>query len=170
MTLPYRIERLDAHDRSGFDCGVPALNAYLKKQAGQEVRRRVTACYLLIEQSTSAIAGYYTLSAGSVLLSDLPEPTAKKLPRYPTVPVVRIGRLAVDQRYRGQKLGSILLYDAIKRTAAGEIGAYAAVVDAKDDAAAAFYERYGFTAFASAPRVLYLAISEGIKRIACHRN
>ena len=114
MTLPYRVERLDAHDRSGFDCGVPALNAYLKTQAGQEVRRRVTACFLLVEQASEAIAGYYTLSAGSVLLSDLPEATAQKLPRYPTVPIVRIGRLTIDFRYQGKKLGGVLLYDAIK--------------------------------------------------------
>jgi ribosomal protein S18 acetylase RimI-like enzyme len=166
VTLPFRIERLAAHDRSGFDCGVPALNTYLQRQAGQDVRRRITACYLLIERSTDAIAGYYTLSAGSVLLADLPEPTAKKLPRYPTVPIVRIGRLAVDQRFRGQKLGAALLFDAIKRIAVSEIGAYAVVVDAKDDAAVSFYERHGFTAFASAPRVLYLSISEGVRRMA----
>jgi GNAT superfamily N-acetyltransferase len=166
VTLPYRIERLDAHDRSGFDCGVPALNAYLKTQAGQEVRRRVTACFLLVEQASEAIAGYYTLAAGSVLLSDLPEATAKKLPRYPTVPIVRIGRLAIDFRYQGKKLGGVLLYDAIKRAAHSDIGAFAIVVDAKDDDAVAFYEHHGFIAFASAPRVLFLSIAGGIQRFA----
>lgn len=165
MSLPYAIEPLASQDRTGFDCGVDELNAYLEKQAGQEVRRRVTACYLLIEQASKAIAGYYTLSAGSVLLSDLPEATAKKLPRYPTVPVVRIGRLAVDRRFQGQKLGSVLLYDAVKRSAAGQIGVFAVVVDAKDDTAVAFYERHGFTAFASAPRVLFLPVTEGLKQL-----
>jgi GNAT superfamily N-acetyltransferase len=166
VTLFYRIERLDAHDRSGFDCGVPALNIYLQKQAGQEVRRRVTACYLLIEQATSEIAGYYTLSAGSVLLSDLPEASANQLPRYPSVPVIRIGRLAVDRRYQGHSLGSVLIYDALKRAATGEIGVYAIVVDAKDDVAVAFYERHGFVAFESAPRMLYLSISDGLKKLS----
>ena len=112
MSTPFRIEPLDGQDRSQFDCGVAALNLYLQRQAGQDVRRRITACYLLIEQSSRAVAGYYTLSAGSVLLADIPEPIAKKLPRYPTVPVVRIGRLAIDRAYQGQKLGSVLVADA----------------------------------------------------------
>lgn len=90
----YRIERLGKQDRSRFDCGVPELDQYLQKQAGQDERRRVAACYLLLEQLTGEIVGYYTLSAGSILLADLPEKLSKKLPRYPTVPVVRIGRFS----------------------------------------------------------------------------
>jgi len=166
VTFPYRIERLGAQDRADFDCGVAVLNTYLQRQASQDERRRVTACFLLIEAASSAIAGYYTLSAGSVLLEDLPEATSKKLPRYPTVPIVRIGRLAIDSRFQGQKLGGVLLYDAIQRAASSDIAAFAVVVDAKDDAAVAFYQHHGFTPFANLRRVLYLSIADGLNRFA----
>lgn len=161
---PYRIESLGEHDRSHFDCGTPELNTYLKRQAKQDVRRRIAACYVLVETVSGDISGYYTLSAGSVLLAELPAATAKKLPRYPSVPVVRIGRLAVDQRYQGQSLGGVLLVDAIQRTAESEIGAFALVVDAKDDRAVAFYQHFGFTVFESAPRMLFLPSSEGLRK------
>jgi len=166
VSFPYRIERLGKQDRSQFACGIPALNDYLQKQAGQDQRRRVAACYLLVEQATEAIAGYYTLSAGSVLLADLPDATARKLPRYPTVPVVRIGRLAVDQSFRRQSLGGVLLSDGIIRTATSDIGAFAVLVDAKDQDATAFYTHHGFTPFASEPQVLFLPLSDAIKRLS----
>jgi len=165
VSFEYRIERLGKQDRSTFDCGNPALSSYLKRQAGQDERRRVAACYLLIEQTSGEIAGYYTLSAGSVLLTDLPKSTTKKLPRYPSVPVARIGRLAVDVHFQGKKLGGVLLFDAIKRAAASEMGVHAIVVDATDDQAVAFYEHHGFTAFESAPQTLYLAISTALARL-----
>jgi hypothetical protein len=75
----------------------------------QDVRRRATACYVAADAATSRIAGYYTLAAGGVLLSDLPDALTKRLPRYPSVPVARLGRLAVDAAYRGRKLGAALL-------------------------------------------------------------
>ncbi|TWT77300.1 Acetyltransferase (GNAT) family protein [Posidoniimonas polymericola] len=165
MTKPFRIERLAKQDRSGFDCGIPPLNDYLHKQAGQDERRRFAACYLLVDAATSEVAGYYTLAAGSVLLGDLPQATAKKLPRYPSVPVVRIGRLAVDQRYQGKKLGGVLLVDAIQRAASTDVGVYAVIVDAKDEAAATFYEHHGFTRFESAPRVLFLPVASGLANL-----
>lgn len=170
MSAPYRIERLvlqgrSKQDRSRFDCGASELNEYLQKRAGQDERRRIAACYLMIEQITESIAGYYTLSASSILLADLPKKIIKKLPRYPTVPVVRVGRLAVAHSFQGQGLGGVLLWDAIHRTATSDIAAVAVVVDAKDDLAVAFYQHYGFTPFESAPQVLFLPISEPIKRL-----
>ena len=137
----------------------------MQKRAGQDERRRVAACYLLIEQATEAIAGYYTLSAGSVLLTDLPDATAKQLPRYPTVPVVRVGRLAIDRNFHGQGLGGALLADGIHRAATSDIGAFAILVDAKDDAAVAFYKHHGFIAYESQPQVLFLPISAAIKQM-----
>jgi predicted GNAT family N-acyltransferase len=87
---------------------------------------------------------YYTLAAGGVPLAEMPAQLAKRLPRYASVPVVRMGRLAVDQHYRGKKLGAALLWDAVLRASRSEIAAFALVVDAKDDTAAAFYQYHGF--------------------------
>ncbi|TWU00468.1 Acetyltransferase (GNAT) family protein [Botrimarina colliarenosi] len=165
MSGRFRLESLSGQDRSGFACGVAALDDYLHKRASQDQRRRVAACYLLVESETSRPAGYYTLSAASVLLSDLPEATAKKLPRYPSVPVVRVGRLAVDARYHGQKLGSVLVFDAVKRAAQSGVGAFAVVVDAKDQNAAAFYGHHGFTPLDSAGLTLFLPIGEGLQQM-----
>lgn len=164
MTHKFRVELMGNHDRSQFDCGVDALNNYLQKQARQDIRRRVTACYLLVEIETDNIAGFYTLAAGSVLLDDLPEMRRKKLPRYPTVPVVRMGRLAIDKKFQGRKLGGVILFDAVQRIAISEIGAHAIIVDAKDEVAAAFYRHHGFEAFASNPLLLFLTIGDGLKR------
>jgi ribosomal protein S18 acetylase RimI-like enzyme len=165
VTRPFRVEALGRHDRQSFDCGVEPLNRYLHQQVGQDIRRRVTACFILIDNETERIAGYYTLAAGSVLLEELPEATARKLPRYPRVPVVRIGRLAVDHRYQGRKLGGVLLFDALKRSMDAEIAAFAAVVDAKDDRAVAFYEHHGFLSFAGNEKMLFLPFSEAHKRL-----
>lgn len=165
MTAPFRVERLAKQDRKVFDCGVEELNRYLTQQASQDERRNVSACYLLIEQASDKVAGFYTLSAGSVLLADLPSDKAKKLPRYPSVPVARIGRLAVDSSFQGQNLGGVLLVDAIAKAANTELGIYAVVVDAKDDAAVRFYEHHGFTPFESASRILFLTISDALKRL-----
>jgi GNAT superfamily N-acetyltransferase len=140
------------HDRSGFSCGVDALDTYFQRQASQDARRRVSACYVAREESTDKIAGYYTLAAGGVLLSDLSEVLAKKLPRYPSVPVAWVGRLAIDKAFQGQKLGAALLADAALRAARSEVAVYALVVDAKDEAAEAFYRHHGFVAFGSKPR------------------
>ena len=160
MTEPFHIEPLDpSHDRASFSSGVEALDRYLQKQATQDIRRRVTACYVAIDLTAIKIAGYYTLAAGGVPLTDLPEPLAKRLPRYPSVPVVRMGRLAVDQANRGRKLGGALLWDAGTRALRSEIAAFAMVVDAKDEQAEAFYRHHGFVAFGSQARQLVLPLA-----------
>jgi ribosomal protein S18 acetylase RimI-like enzyme len=105
------------------------------------------------------VVGYYTLAAASVLLADLPDATAKKLPRYPSVPAIRMGRLAVDQGFKGRGLGGALLADALERAARSEIAAFAFVVDAKDDTAAAFYEHHGFIALPDTPSTLFLPLA-----------
>jgi ribosomal protein S18 acetylase RimI-like enzyme len=97
-----------------------------------------------VDDASGRVAAYYTLAAGSVLLSGLPEDLARRLPRYPSVPIVRLGRLAVDRSFQGCKLGGSLLADAAVRALRSEIGVFALVVDAKDDAAAAFYRHHGF--------------------------
>jgi GNAT superfamily N-acetyltransferase len=105
------------------------------------------------------IAGYYTLASASVLLADLPVSTTKKLPRYPTVPTVRMGRLAVDQSFKGQGLGGALLADALNRAADSEIAAFALMVDAKDEVAVAFYLHHGFIALPDSPLKLFLPLA-----------
>ena len=110
--------------------------------------------------SGGSVAGYYTLSATSIALADLPERLSKKLPHYPVVPATLMGRLAVDQKYRGRGLGELLVFDAFSRTLRSEIASYAFVVDAKDEAAITFYERYRFIRLGSAGRRLFLPIAE----------
>lgn len=161
---PLVIERLAAHHaRTGFRSGVEPLDRYLHTQASQDVRRRVSACFVAVDQ-TGFVAGYYTLATSAVLLSDLSDEHAKRLPRYPTVPVARLGRLAVDVRWRGRGLGGALLWDAIERAARAEIAAYALLVDAKDDAAAAFYRRHGFLTLGSGMYTLFLPLASAVPR------
>ncbi len=156
---PLRLALLDAtHDRTAFSCGSAQLDRYLQEQVTQDVRRRVATCFVALTDERR-IAGYYTLASASVPLSDLPTETARKLPRYPTVPTVRLGRLAVDQNFEGQGLGGALLADAIDRAARAEIAAYAVIVNAKDEAAAAFYCHHGFIALPDSPLTLFLPLS-----------
>jgi ribosomal protein S18 acetylase RimI-like enzyme len=159
---PFRIERLNKQDRNRFDCGTAVLNDYLKKQARQEQRRKFCTCYLALDNASDAIVGFYTLSSSSIALASLLDSLRKKLPRYNDVPVARLGHLAVDQTCQGQGLGFALVYDAIKRIATSGVGTYAIVVDAKDAAAVAFYERVGFGLFADKQNILYLPMTSAI--------
>jgi len=98
-----------------------------------------------VSVETNAVAGYYTLSATSIALDALAPDTVKRLPRYPVVPAVLLGRLAVDREHQGQGLGGVLLANALLRSARAELGVFAMLVDAKDEAAQRFYEHHGFT-------------------------
>ena len=161
MTAPFRIEVLGpAHDRAAFSWGVEALDRYFRVQVTQDMRRRATACYVAVHEADAEVASFYTLSAGSVLLGDLPPELARRLPRYPSVPVAWLGRLAVDQRYRGRTLGGALLWDALTRASRSEIAVYALVVDAKDEAAGAFYRHHGFVAFGGRARQFLLPLTK----------
>ena len=152
---PYLIEALsDAHDRAAFNSGVATLDRYFASQATQDVRRRIAACFVAVERDTKTVVGYYTLATSSLPLTDIDAATAKKLPRYPLFPAVRIGRLAVSSSQRGNGIGAGLLIDAIARSFRADLMAFAVVVDAKDDAAAAFYKHHGFISFASVPMSL----------------
>lgn len=164
MTAPFRLEALGpGHDRSAFSCGVEALDRYLVSQASQDMRRRVSVCYVAIEVSSGRVAGFYTLAAGAVPLNELPPALSQRLPRYPSVPVARIGRLAIDQGFQGQKLGGALLADAALRAARSEVAVFALIVDAKDDAAVAFYRHHGFQAFGGNHRQLVVPLQRFIQ-------
>jgi len=159
IETPLQLAQLAAgHDRAAFDCGSQALNRYLREQVGQDVRHRVAACFVALA-GDKRIAGYYTLASASLWLADLPASIGKKLPRYPSVPAVRMGRLAVDRAVKGQGLGGALLADALARAARAEIAAHALMVDAKDDAAASFYRHHGFIALPNSPLTLFLPLA-----------
>ena len=156
---PFLLAPLDAtHDKAGFNSASEPLNRYLREHANQDIRRRVAACFVALAEG-KRIAGYYTLASASLLLTDLPASTGKKLPRYPTVPAVRMGRLAVDQAFKGQGLGGALLADALDRATRSEIAAFALMVDAKDETAADFYRHHGFIALPDSPLTLFLPLA-----------
>lgn len=156
---PFRLAALAAeHDRSTFDCGCESLDSYFRQQVTQDVRRRLTSCFVAVT-SAQRVAGYYTVAAAGVPLVDLPASIAQKLPRYPSVPAVRMGRLAVDRQFKGQGLGGALLADALTLATRAQIAAYALVVDAKDESAAGFYRHHGFIALPNAPLTLFLPLA-----------
>ena len=146
------------HDRAAFSSGVGPLDRYLHQQASQDLARHAAAVFVLTEPPAPAVLGYYTLSATSVRLAELPQAMVRKLPRYPQVPATLLGRLAVDESARGRRHGELLLMDALRKSlsASRTVASVALVVDAKDEAARRFYERYEFTLFSESPRRLFL--------------
>lgn len=153
---PYLVVPLaDEHQRTTFLSDSDLLNRYFHQQVTQDVRRRMAACFVALD-SDHRVAGYYTLSAASVLLAELPDATARKLPRYPSVPAIRMGRLAIDQTSKGQGLGGALLADALARA---EIAAFAFIVDAKDETAGSFYAHHGFIALPDRALTLFLPLA-----------
>jgi len=148
------------HDRSGFRCGVPELDDYLRRFAAQQVARGVSAIYVLIDsEQPSQILGFYTLSAAQVDVMQITEVERRKLPRYP-VPCFRMGRLACSAEHRGQGLGKLLIGCAVSRCirASKQVAAFALLVDAKGESAKAFYQHYGFTPCADSPLTLHLPL------------
>jgi GNAT superfamily N-acetyltransferase len=150
------------HDRTGFQCGVEALDRYLKRQARQDIKRRISRVFVATKSDNpKPVIGYYTLSTLSIELNRLPEKLARKLPKHP-VPAALIGRMAVGNAAQGQGVGKMLLADAIKRTlaASDQIAIYAMVVDAINDNAKGFYEQFGFTHLSDySPRLFLPLIS-----------
>ena len=168
MPGSYRIEALGRqHHRDDFQCGIDALDRYLKQQARQESDKHVAAPFVLVNPDSPAVLGYYTLSASSIRVGDIDLELASKLPRYPQLPVTMISRLAVDTRLKGQSRGSFLLIDALRRCFehAVNVAAVAVVVDAKDDDAAAFYRHFRFLALQTNPRRLYLPMKTVAKLV-----
>ncbi|MFL5343141.1 MAG: GNAT family N-acetyltransferase [Gemmataceae bacterium] len=155
------IEQLDrTHDRAAFGCGQPSLDTFIHSLAGQYAKRRVGHTYVAIRPGHKRVAGYYTLTAGAVTFEAIPAKAREKLPRHP-VPVILLGRLAVDQTIQGQGLGALLLRSALDRCldVSGQLGVYAVEVHAIDDRAQAFYEKYGFVTLLDHPLHLYLPIA-----------
>ena len=158
---PYRIDPLSKnHERAAFSCGSATLDRYLQQQARQDAEKSVAAPFVLTAPPALRVLGYYTLSASLVNASELPDALAKRLPRYPQLPVTLLGRLAVDKTMTGKGMGQFLLMNALHRCSevAANIAAMAVVVDAKDEEAEAFYRHFGFVPLQQGPRRLYLSM------------
>lgn len=165
MTGGFRIEALaPTSARADFSCGVASLDRYLREQATQDIKRRVANCFVALADD-GAIAGYYTLAATSLPLTDLPAEDARRLPRYPLLPAALIGRLAIDRRFQGRRLGGALVMDAAARAGRSDPAVYALLVEAKDEAAAGFYEHLQFRRFASRPMTLFLPLATALQAL-----
>jgi len=150
------------HDRSAFDCGSDALNRYLKHQARQDADRYVAAPFVLVESDTITVRGFYTLSSSLIPLRELPAKLAKKLPRYNSLPVTLLGRLARDKTIPDKGLGEFLLLNALHRSLvqAQQIASSAVVVDAKDQNAERFYLHFNFQPLQLTPLRLFLPMGQ----------
>jgi ribosomal protein S18 acetylase RimI-like enzyme len=151
------------HDRATFTSGQPDIDDWFRRRASQDERRNIARVFVALDHERSVI-GFYSLSSYTLALHDLPADLARRLPRYDAIPAARIGRLARDQRVRGQGVGELLLADAVRRIlgAARSVAVFAIVVDAKDDAAVSFYRRFGFQSFPLQPRRLFLPTSTAL--------
>ena len=163
--MAFVVEELEPkrHNRADFDCGVEPLNLYLKTLAVQHRMKGIATTVVLVDSNQpTAILGYYSLSAAALAFERLTDTDRKGLPRYP-IPAVRIGRLAGSLSNRGMGFGELLLQNAIKRIlqARDTLGVYSVVVEAKDDAAEAFYRKYGFRLCDVETRQLYLPLGAG---------
>jgi predicted GNAT family N-acyltransferase len=160
--VKYTIELLHkSHNRKNFDCGEESLNTFLAKFARQNSERGLGRTYVAVLPDDSTIYGYYTISNGSVRFDAVPD----KMPRYP-IPVVLLGRLAVDIKAKGEGLGEYLLLAALKQAldSAETVGIYAVEVYALNEQAKKFYQKYGFLEFLDDPLHLHLPI-ETIKEL-----
>lgn len=146
--MSYLTEPLNStHKKRDFNCGKKLLDDYLHTQAKQDIKRRLSACFILSGDGYS-VRGYYTLSSTSINRELLPEPIIKRLPpSYRNLPATLLGRLAVDSNHKGQRLGELLLLDALKRSyevSLSSVGSMAIIVDPLDEEAVRFYKKYGF--------------------------
>jgi predicted GNAT family N-acyltransferase len=152
------------HNRAAFSCGNDQLDRYLHSVANQDKKKNIAIPYVIFDAlakptrgNRQTIIGYYTLSMSGINLEELPEQIAKKLPKYPIVGVTLIGRLAVSSGCKGSGWGKLLIMDALRRSLAASKGtaSFAVVVDAIDDAAVRFYQRFDFQPFPDSSTKLF---------------
>jgi ribosomal protein S18 acetylase RimI-like enzyme len=167
MSLSIDILNSKKHDRSSFACGITSLDEYIKTRASQELRKRVSTPFVLTDSPSQQVLGYYCLSSYSVEAIEIEGNIAQKLPRYPLLPAILLGRLAVDNEHRGKGYGDLLISDALKRAllASSQVSSVAVVVDATNQDAVNFYLKYGFTEFQTDPIKLYILLDEIEKSI-----
>jgi predicted GNAT family N-acyltransferase len=158
----FSIELLASHhNRAAFSCGNEQLDRYLHSVANQDKKKNIAIPYVIFDRDRQRIIGYYTLSMSGIDLAQLPEQIAKKLPKYPIVGVTLIGRLAVSNEYKGYGWGKLLIMDALHRSLAASkaTASFAVVVDAVDDEAVRFYQRFDFQPFPDSPTKLFRTIT-----------
>ena len=157
--MAWAVEKLGTqHDREGFDCGHELLDNFLKRFATQYRKKNLGQTYVAVLPD-KRVAGYYTISTSRVDFENVPEDVRRKYPQIP-IPVVLLGRLAVDKAFQGQGVGKTLLVKALRQAAelSDAVGIAAVEVHAIDDAARRFYLKYGFTPLADDQHHLYLPI------------
>ena len=165
-SAPFRFETLgDEHDRIAFRCGEEALDRIFHTQVTQDVRRRITNCFVMVEAAAGRIAAYYTLSAASIPLTDLPPDETKRLPRYPTCPRSASAAWRWTNATKREASPELMLMNAVHRTMHDAAAAFTLIVDAKNDRAVAFYQRYGFRSLAGKPRTLFLPLATAQKTL-----
>ncbi len=152
-------------DRVAFRSGIDALDRYFRELAPQDVKRRISGCFVALDDDES-VAGFYTLAATIVPFDSLPAELTKRLPRYPLLPAMLLGRLAIASSHQGKGLGRAVIADALLRTDGFGIAAYALIVDAKDERAVAFYERTGFARIPGDQRRMFLPVATALKALA----
>ncbi len=161
------IEPLGKHDRTEFSCGVAALDDWFHARAGQDEKRNVARVFVAVDDQ-GRIVGFYSLSSFTLAITDLPREYAKRLPRYDLIPSALIGRLARDERVRGEGVGDLLLADAVRRVigASHALSVFAIIVEARNVEAAAFYRDFGFAPFPSRPLRLFMPMSEAAEAVS----
>lgn len=148
------------HDRNRFNCGIDALNNYLKVMASQQNKKDNTRTFVLEDKANPQhIVGFYTLTMTPIDMQNLPVSLQKK--HQSSTSGGLIARLAVDERYKGQKIGEWLLVDALKKLlqASDAVGFPVVIVDAKDGAKG-FYQKYGFRCFEDNEHKLFITIAD----------
>ncbi|MDQ6604381.1 MAG: GNAT family N-acetyltransferase [Chloroflexota bacterium] len=166
MTDAFRIEPLaNSHDRAAFSSGAPQIDDWFHKQAGQASRRGIAAVHIMVDTTTGAMLGFYTLSNFTVFAADLPSEFGRTLPDRIMLPAHLIGQLAVDARQQGKGYGGLLLFDAVHRAhrMTEHSASLAVVVHALDTRAAAWYTGNGFVPFPAHPLSLFVPM-RGVTR------
>lgn len=152
-----RIQR--CHARSDFSCGVEPLDTFLRKYARQNDALGIGRTYVATRPGDLRVLGFFTIRSGEIAFSTFPVAVRRRLPRYP-VPVVHLGRLAVDREAQGRGLGEHLLVEALARAVrvSETLAVFAVEVTAKDETARRFYRKYGFRSLLDDELHLYLSI------------
>lgn len=156
------------HDRPGFDCGNEPLNRYLKETARQHSERGISRTFVLVDTDSPTprpILGYYTLNLCQIAAEELPPETAKRLPRK--VGALKLGRLAIAREHQRKGFGKVLLADALMKCVqvSGQAGGIGLFVDAKDEAARVYYERFGFVSLSPDPLQMFLPMQSIVRLV-----